>query len=423
MPCRLRREEVVTIGVLAGRGEANTVIASQLGVTESTVRYHRSRIAEGSKDGRRNQTFKAAAHAKAIADFVERCRAEEKEVNVADLHEHLVGLHGFEGSCRNLRRYVRSVFGPPRLRAYRRVETPAGAQTQTDWGEFPRVRVRGEEVALHAFVMVLSHSRKPAVVWSRREDQVSWLACHNGAFARLGGVAAVNRIDNVKTAIATGAGSWGAIHPTYRAYARSLGFHVDACQPRTPNAKGKVEAKVHLTRLTADPSGREFGSLEEIQAWTDERLDRWTKHAICPVTGATVAETWAAERTLLRPLPELVPEPFDFVVTRPVTRDCMVWFEGRQYPVPFEHVGRQVEVRGCASTVQILFEDRVVRAFPRGTAARVLIDPTCYEGDSTDRVIAPTPLGRMGRKLQELVETPAPRRSIDYYVALSEVAR
>jgi transposase len=423
MPRRLRREEVVTIEVLAQHGTANTLIASQLGVTEGAVRYHRNRAAEGLTDGRKKQAFKAAEHAPTIAAWVERLKAEGREVNVVDLYDHLVASHKYSGSRRNLARYLRSVYGPPRLRAYRRVETPPAVQTQTDWGEFPSVRVRGEDVALHAFVMVLSHSRKPAVVWSRREDEVSWLACHNGAFVRLGGVAAVNRIDNVKTAIATGAGSWGTIHDTYRAYARSLGFHVDACQPRTPNAKGKVEAKVHLTRLTADPSGREFGSLEEIQAWTDERLERWTKKAICPVTGTTVAEAWEAERPLLRPLPALVPEPFDVVVTRPVQRDCMVWFEGRQYAVPFEHVGRHVEVRGCASTVQILFEDRVVRAYPRGTAERVLIDPTCYEGASTDRVIAPTPLGKMGRKLQELVETPAPRRSIDYYVALSEVAR
>ncbi|NIP81232.1 MAG: DDE-type integrase/transposase/recombinase, partial [Gemmatimonadetes bacterium] len=89
---------------------------------------------------------------------------------------------------------------------------------------------------LHAFVMVLSHSRKPAVVWSRDETLLSWLACHNEAYRRFGGVAAVNRIDNLKTAIVAGAGAWGTIHPTYRAYARAVGFHVDACPPRAPQA-------------------------------------------------------------------------------------------------------------------------------------------------------------------------------------------
>ena len=413
----------MTIGVLAEHGQPNTVIARQLGITESTVRYHRLRLAVGAPDGRKQKPFKALEHAETIESWVRRCEAQGEGINVEALHDHLVERHGYRGSCRGLRRFVRATYGPPRIRAYRRVETPPAAQTQTDWGEFPRIRVRGDDVDLHAFVMVLSHSRKPAVVWSRREDEVSWLACHNGAYRRLGGVAAVNRIDNVKTAIATGAGAWGAIHPTYRAYARSLGFHVDACQPRAANAKGKVEAKVHLSRLSVDPAGRDFSSLEEIQAWTDERLERWTMKAICPATGTTVADAWEAERPLLRPLPELLPEPFDVVVTRPVHRDCTVSFEGRQYTVPFEHVGRHVEVRGCASTVQILFEGRVVRAYPRGTAARLLIDATCYEGEATDRVVPPTPLGRMGKRLQELLEEPAPRRSMDYYAALMEVAR
>jgi hypothetical protein len=34
---------------------------------------------------------------------------------------------------------------------------------------------------------VLSHSRAEAVVWATRQDQMSWLSCHNGAFQRLGG--------------------------------------------------------------------------------------------------------------------------------------------------------------------------------------------------------------------------------------------
>ena len=80
--------------------------------------------------------------------------------------------------------------------------------------------------------MVLSHSRMPVVIWTRSENQLSWLKSHNEAYRRLGGVPAVNRIDNVKTAIARGAGAWGTINETYRAYALAVGFHIDACQPR-----------------------------------------------------------------------------------------------------------------------------------------------------------------------------------------------
>ena len=81
-----------------------------------------------------------------------------------------------------------------------------GAQAQTDWGEYPRVDLGDGPEPLSSFTMALSHSRYPAMVWSRRKNLVSWLHCHNESFRRLGGVPAVNRIDNVRTAIASGAG-------------------------------------------------------------------------------------------------------------------------------------------------------------------------------------------------------------------------
>lgn len=423
MSNRLGKEERVTIEVLSRKGQSACAIARQLSVTEGAVRYHLRRAAEGATDGRARQVHKAAAFSEAIDALVRRDVDEGRTPNVDAIHGRLVGDHGYEGSYKSVLRFVRSRYGTPPVRTYRRVETPPGAQTQTDWGEYPRVRLGCEVVPLHAFVMVLSHSRMPAVVWSEREDLVSWLSCHNGAFRRLGGVAAVNRIDNVKTAIASGAGCWGVIHPAYRTYSTSMGFHVDACQPRQANAKGKAESKVRLSRLRVDPSSRGFESVDEVQCWTDERIGVWAGTAICPATGTTVAEAWASERALLRPLPDLLPEPFDVVVTRPVHRDCMARFEGRQYPVPFQCAGREVEVRGCAGKVQILFEGRVLREYPRATAERVLIDPTCYEGEATERAIPPPPLGRMGKRIEELAKEPVARRSVDWYAALAEVAR
>ena len=54
---------------------------------------------------------------------------------------------------------------------------------------------------------------------------------------------------------------------------------------------------------------------------------------------------------------------------------------------------------------------------------RIVIDPRHYEGESTDRVVAPMPLGRMGRRLQQIQDMPPQARPIDLYAALAEVAR
>jgi len=316
MPVKLRREEVVTIQVLSEKGQKNTSIAKTLGVTEGNVRYHRRRYAEGATDGRKDKPQKAEEVEKQIKTWFSAHEDEKRPVNVKDLYEHLQAEWGYGGSYKSVLRFVRKHYPLPRMRTYRRVETPPGAQTQTDWGEYPRVDIGEGTQPLHLFLMSLSHSRQPAAIWSRREDQLSWLSCHNAAYRRLQGVAAVNRVDNVKTAIAVGAGAWGTINETYRTYARAVGFHVDACQPRAANAKGKVEAKVRLSRLRVNPEGKCFDGLKHLQSWTDDRLEQWSRKAICPATGKTVSKSWEGELSRLAPLP-ILPEPYDVVVLIP----------------------------------------------------------------------------------------------------------
>lgn len=416
---RLSAEEIVTLKVLATKGATNSAVSRILGVTEGAVRYQ---LNKDSGSNGNAKSFKAEAVREVIKHWIATKEHGQRPVNIKDLFEHLVLEYAYEGSYKSVLRYVRAHYPKPKIRTFRRVETPPGAQSQTDWGEFPGVRIAGETVDLHAFVMVLSHSRMPVVIWTRSENQLSWLKSHNEAYRRLGGVPAVNRIDNVKTAIARGAGAWGTINETYRGYALAVGFHIDACQPRAANAKGKVEAKVKLSRFLLDPRNKDWISLEALQAASDLLIERWAKQARCPATGKSVFDSWQDEVERLGKLP-ILPEPFDIAVTRPVRPDCSVSFEGRFYPVPFAHVGSQVEVRGCAGTVQILAEGRIIREFPRGTSQRVLTDQDCYEGEATDRVLPPPPLGKMGKRLQEIMEMDVEKRPIDLYAALAEVAR
>jgi hypothetical protein len=136
-----------------------------------------------------------------------------------------------------------------------------------------------------------------------------------------------------------------------------------------------------------------------------------------------VSQSHQAERALLTPLPSFLPEPFDRVAQRPVSRDALVSFEGRSYSVPFRFVDQTVEVRGCAATLQVWAAGEIVAEWPRRTRQRLLIDPSHYEGESTERVLAPTPLGRMGRRMQEIWALAPERRPIDQYAAYAEVAR
>ncbi len=425
MPLKLRPEETVTIQVLSDKGVPNTEIARQLGVSEGTVRYHVQRAAQRALDGRQ-KPFKAARHAPVIEEwFRDPSDGQPKdrhEVNVVELYEHLFTEYGYQGSYRGLLRYIQATFPAAKIRAYRRVETPEGAQAQADWVEFDGVDLGEGPQKLYAFVLTLSHSRKEAVIWCRRMDQISWHHAHNEALKRLGGVPAVIRIDNLKTGIASGAGPTGEINPAYLAYARTLRFHVDACQAYKPEHKGKVERRGGVLRQRIDPAGRSFQGLLELQDWSDRKIEEGARRRKCPATGLSVQESWEREKTFLQPLP-ILPSVFDVAVRRPVHRDSTVAFESHSYSVPFRLVEEEVEVRGCAETVQILHGGQVVAEHQRHTEALVVLDPQHYEGPGDQRVSPPTPLGKMGRKLQEILQMPVQTRPIDLYAALAGVAR
>ncbi len=191
-----------------------------------------------------------------------------------------------------------------------------------------------------------------------------------------------------------------------------------------PEQKGKTERRVGVwKRLAVDR--RSFDGLTDLQSWTDATLAADAARRICPATGLSVAATWEAEKPFLRPLPALLPEPFDLVRTAPVHKDCSVHFEGRCYVVPFTYVGRAVEVRGCSDRVQVLDPQTgiVLVSYPRHTPERILIDPACYQGPGTEGVMPPKSLGRMARRLAELASLPVERRPVDLSAALAEVAR
>ncbi len=255
-------------------------------------------------------------------------------------------------------------------------------------------------------------------------NQLAWHHVHNEAFKRLGGVAAVNRIDNLKTGVAHGSGPWGKINESYRAYAQTLGFHVDPHEVRQPQQKGKAERRVSAVKQRLDLK-RSFASLEDLQSYTDDQLDRDARARKCPVTGKSVYETWQAERTLLRPLPVTLPEPFDLIRTCAVHKDSTIRFEGRTYTVPFRYAYQSVEVRGCSGFIQIVDRKngQIIKKYPRNTEQLLFIDPDCYDGDATERVHAPRPLGKMARKLGQIASTPVQLRSIEIYAQLAEVAR
>lgn len=428
---KVRRAHVMIAREMIDRDVPVRRVAAQLGVDESTLRYHLERD-PNAPDGRR-------ARATALDGWEERVRAVlerfgDRRVSVRTsetgasacpsrvVYDILVREYGFPGSYQAVRRHLRRQFGPPAVQAVRRIETPPGVQAQHDWFEWEGV-VGGERRRLYGLIGTLSHSRATFVWVSRTMTQLAWQAGHLALFTRYGGVPLWVRLDNLKTAVARGAGPTAVLNRTFAVFAETCGFQVDPCRAATGSDKGKVERQVRTDRSAfADLFIREWTAVEPLQAALDERSAAEHRRRRCPATGTSIIEALAAERALLRP-PPAVHEPFDLVVARRVARDCLVSCEGRKYSVPFRWVGRTVELRGTAQHIVLYAEGMEIARHPRGTARLLVLEPSHYDGESTREVLAPTPLGRRARRQVSPLPSalPAPStvtRPLDAYVEL-----
>lgn len=137
MERRLRREEVMTIEVLAERSTGARGSPSQRG-----------------RSPRRLRCGCGSARPTAAGAISRRSTARSWPSTA------------FTTSLRSLQRFVARHYPPPKLRARRRIETPPGAQGQVDWSTWPRVPLRQGPEELFALHLVLSWSCQEAVVWS-----------------------------------------------------------------------------------------------------------------------------------------------------------------------------------------------------------------------------------------------------------------
>jgi len=183
---------------------------------------------------------------------------------------------------------------------------------------------------VYSFHMVLSCSRDPFCLYVSRQDLTTFWACHAAAFAHFGGVPGEIVYDRTKTVVRrhVGRGEPVDLHSEAVAFAAHCGFAIRVCWPERPQAKGRVERMVELTREKV-AAGRELATLEEWQAAWEEWLP--TRRAQVHRThGEVIAVRAEADRAALLPLPER-----PYVVCerhlRVVGKDALVSFEASLY--------------------------------------------------------------------------------------------
>jgi transposase len=281
------------------------------------------------------------------------------------IHQALVREHGFSGSYSAIRRFLQANEPIP-LKATVRLDFAPAEAAQVDFGAGPRIldTDTGELRKTWVFVMTLCFSRHQYAELIWRQDVATWLACHRHAFEWFNGVPKRVIIDNAKCAIILAHRRDPEVQRAYAECAEGYGFKIDACPPREPQLKGRVEAGVKYLKQ-AFLALREFRSLPDANA----QLRQWIlAEAGNRLHGTTRAQPLAlfesVEKALLARLPDVPPELAIWAKLK-VHRDAHVQFERAYYSVPFRLLGQTLWLKATPDVVRLYQAHQLVATHVR----------------------------------------------------------
>ena len=261
----------------------------------------------------------------------------------------------------------------------RRDDPPPGEEAQIDFGylgiwQDPK---RGKRYRLWAFAMILSFSRHMFVRVVTRLDQREWLMCHILAFEFFGGVPQRIIPDNLKTGIIKPDLYDPKFNQGYEELAHHYGVIIDPARSGKPKDKPRVERIIPYVR-DSFWSGRDFTSQEEINRQAIQwclRIAGVRDHGTTHQQPLTLFRL--AEEKELKPLPV---SPFEIVTWHQakVALDCHIQVTNTLYSVPYQYVGKRVDVKLGSKVVEIYLDYNLIKTHPRGSRGQRVTDWNDY---------------------------------------------
>ncbi|EQC85896.1 hypothetical protein LLT1_00415, partial [Lactococcus cremoris subsp. cremoris TIFN1] len=139
-----------------------------------------------------------------------------------------------------------------------------------------------------------------------------------------------------------------------------------ACRPFRPQTKGKVEALARtVDRLLV--FNNEFEDLEELQALVQQLMEDLNHKEISQAIGTSPSERLDQEALNLKAFDlELlkVYSQLSVPLTRKVSKEALVIFEGRKYSVPVKYIGQTVTCEKEQEDLKVYCDQRLIARHP-----------------------------------------------------------
>jgi len=284
----------------------------------------------------------------------------EEGLTAVRIHEELCKI-GSTSAYPTVKRYVGEI--KKRENIFMRIHTKPGEEAQVDFGYAGYTPDdQGKRRKTWVFNMRLSYSRLDYYEAVYDQKVETFIECHKNAFAYFGGIPHTVKIDNLKAAILE-ANFYEPIFQTmYKNFAEHYGFKPMPCRVYTPNDKGKVESGIKYVK-TNFFSGRTFSSKEDL----DKRLQKWMEKVNQRTHGTTKkvpCEMFRQEEAALMITLPLEEFKLSKVGIRKVYHDCHIYVNHNYYSVPFEYVGKEVDIEVGADLLKVYFNLKEIAVHP-----------------------------------------------------------
>lgn len=315
-------------------------IARDLGMSKNTVK----RLIKLDEEPK----YKRALIPTKVDDYKDIIRSwyldKEYDFNGTRIYRELC-KKGYEGGINPIYRFLTQLDGEKAIinrKATVRYETPPGDQAQFDWSEY-EMWIAGEKITVYCFSMILSYSRKKAIIFSKRMNAVSVYEAIQDLFIDLGGATKELVIDNPK-ALVIGHASDSEVN--FNDNALRLFAHLqtipNACKPLRARTKGKIEKPFQYIEEQF-VKGNKFNSMDELND-AARAFIKETNTNVHGTTGRIPDEMFNDEKELLIKVCTKKVLEID-IEERIISNDSYVMVDTNRYSVPVIYVGNTVKIR------------------------------------------------------------------------------
>ena len=274
-----------------------------------------------------------------------------------------LGEAGYEGGISIVKDYVHRI-RPRHQEAFLKLDFAAGECAQVDWGEWGTIGVGSTRRRLSFFLMVLCYSRRMYLEFTVSQKMEFFLACHENAFAAIGGVPGRLMVDNLKSAVLQRLiGQAPVFNPKYLAFSKHWGFEISPCNVRAGQEKGRVENGVGYVKKNL-LAGLELPDFAAMQPAATVWVDTVANVRVHGETHQRPIDRFEDERAHLLPLN---PAGFDLarVCSVRATKQFRIPLDSNHYTVPSRYAGLPLTLKAHADRVCIYDGDQLIARHPR----------------------------------------------------------